>query len=154
MKRKIPFGFYEEEIGRRVKIRLRAARKKRKPRRRYSIRQYDKQLWLCLRVRSYLRKRHGYKRRIRVKAYWRRIVRVKRKPIPREIKEQHEDLIEEERSPRIEYIENYYRQKIRDGDESMESVREKIRQISSLTLEEQTHITRHLKVMTTRRGAK
>ena len=58
---------------------------------------------------------------------------------------EHEELVDQERSPRIDYIEMFYIDAILGGRERLEVFEMKIRLIHSLSRKEQTHIINHVR---------
>jgi hypothetical protein len=59
--------------------------------------------------------------------------------------QEHDELVDQERSPRIDYIEMFYIDAILQGRESLEIFEMKIRLIHSLSRKEQTHIINHVR---------
>jgi hypothetical protein len=60
------------------------------------------------------------------------------------IKKEHDKLVSEEKSPRIQYIENFYVDKFRALGQDLDLIKAKIEQIGSFSEEEMEHVKRHI----------
>lgn len=74
--------------------------------------------------------------------------------VSEELEERHWHLVWDESSPRIDYIEDFYVDEIRDYVSTYEQVKKKIEQIKSITDEERNHIINHIHARVTHRENK
>lgn len=66
----------------------------------------------------------------------------------REIRDEHTQILHEEKSPRVKYIERIYLEKMRSGERSWAQVVNRIKKIrrASLDHDEKVHILKHLRI--------